>query len=583
MPVIHHLLLIMCVGQAGGEVPKDFPPLPDFQTRVNYIAWYKQSRQVDDQDNAYVAYARFMPRLVGSTVQDSDWPEFAGMLTTKEDQKKDEYPKWPGPMPWDPRRRPVWEASYQRTRGVLKQYAAASKKRTLVALTDQTGEADSLDNVLVLILLPHLSNLNGSCSRDTREAAWRMKDGRVSGKRFIRSVHTNLRVAHQLKESVFMIEGLVSISVRAKTYRNIRWTLAHGVLAKKRIATLSKLLRKIDHDPIDMSSGLRGECAFLLDELQYVFGPLAGGGSKFNGKRYQELTRQNMGAANRFALGAQLERNPQAAAKAILDAHVAMIPHMQPGYRPEHHQALGDLYERMTSSSKVLKGLRLDSRGYAGIYQSAAQCEAERRATRLLVELFVYQAKKGKWPKTLDALPKRVPKLIKQDVFRDEPFVYILLEDGPVLYSVGPDGEDDGGEHDSRWGQGADFVFWPVPGSEEVLAASRLYRVPDAKLTAISVIGKVVKGKAVTVAAEVASISSRPSEEHGLRHAVGLSQDGATIELFYYELVAAGLTENQKIKPGMRIRAEAVVVEGSDQTWRLKLTDAKNVVIEPQG
>lgn len=581
MPAIHHLLLLLCVGQAGGEVPKDFPPLPDFQTRVNYIAWYKQSRQVDDKNNAYVAYARFMPGLVGSTVSDSDWPEFAGMLTTKAEQKKDEYPKWSGPMPWDSRRWPAWEASYQRTRGVLKPYAAASKRRTLVALSGQSGEADNAANLLLNIQLPHMRYLR-LCAAGMFEAAWRMKDGRVSAKRFARAIETNLRTFNQMRDSRLLYEQLVAMRDRRATYHHLRWGLAHGVLTKKRLVRIAGWLRKSDREQINISSGLTAECASLLDELQYVFGPLGGGGPKFNGKRYQEVTRQSMGAANRFALGARLERNPQAAAKAVLDAHVAMIPHMQPGYRPEHNQALGDLYTRMTNSSKVTKGLRLGFRGLGGSYQLAAQCEAERRATRLVVELFVYKARKGKWPKTLDALPKRVPKLIRQDVFRDEPFVYVLREDGPALYSVGLDGEDDGGEHDQRWRSGSDFVFWPIPDSEEVLAASRLYRVPDNELTAISAIGKDAKGKTVTVAAEVASISSRPSKEHGLRHSVGLSQDGATIELFYDELVAAELTENQKMKPGMRIRAE-VVIEGSDPSWQLQLTDAENLVIEPRG
>jgi len=581
MPLIHILLMFWCFGSLGGNVPKDFPPLPDFQKRVNYIAWYKQARHVSDVDNAYLAYARFMPGLIGSTVSKSDWPKFDGMLTATEEQRKARYPRWDGPMPWDPRRHPRWEDSYQRTKGILKQYAAAAKKKTLVAPPNKNGESDTLDNLLVSILLPHLANLNRPCSRGIREAAWRMKDGRISGKRFARAVHTNLRVAHQLKDSVFMIEGLTSVAIRQRTYRNIRWALAEGILSKKHVVALAKLLRRIDRDSVDMAPVLRGECAFLLDALQYVYGPITGGAPRFNGKRYQEVTRQNMGAANRFALGARLARNPQAAAKAILDAHVAMIPHMQPGFDKKHMQALGDLYERMKKSSKVTKALLLGSSGYGRVYQIAAQCEADRRATHLLAEIFAYKARRGKWPKSLKALGKRAGKLIKQDVFRGKPFVYILHGDGPVLYSVALDGTDDGGQHNDHWVNG-DYVFWPIPDSAELLAASRLYRVPDEKLTAISAIDAKRKGKTVFVSAEVASISSRPSKKHGLRHTVGLSQGGATIELFYYESVGKKLTENQKFKPGMRIRVEAVVVEGSGHTPRLKLSDARNLAIEPQ-
>lgn len=587
MPLIHRLVILAFVAPVGDVTAEDFPPLPDFQRRVNYIAWYRQAGGADDPENAYLAYARFMPGLVGSTASESDWPVFEGMFTSRK-RIGPQGAAAPAnraidllrPRPWNPRRHPDWEASYQRGRAVLKQYADASKKTRLAAIPAVDGETDHASNLLLNVRLAYLPYLR-ACAKASMEAAWRMKDGKISSKRLVRTVEANLRVSNQSGHGPFLIDRLLAISIRALTYQQIRWALAHDVLSNKRINRLAKLLRRVDHEPIDMSGALAGECAFLLDELQYVYGPL-GGGVRLNGNRYREVTGQNMGAFNRFALGARLESDPQAAAKAIFDAHVEMIPHMQPGYSPEHLQALGTLYERMKNSSKVAKALLLAGRGYGRSYQLAARCEADRRGTRLFVELFAFKARKGRWPKSLDVLGQRVPADIRQDVFREQPFVYVLREDGPLLYSVGPDGNDDGGRPDPHWGRGnagGDMVFWPIPDSEELLAASRLNRIPEKDLTPLPAIGKKLEGRTIVVAAKVTATSSRPSRKHGQTYRVALTQDGTAVDLAYYQSVADRLTPRQVLKPGVRIRAR-VTVKKAGKAWRLKLRNPLDLAIE---
>ena len=563
----------------------DYPPLPDFQQRIDYVVWLEQALpQVDDENNAYSAYAQFMPGLIGSTISQEDWPTFEGMLTTPRlhgsngangtgTNKLLEH----GPAPWYPKRKPDWQASYKRTRKTLKRYGAAAGRKKLVPPSGLDGKADNKPNLIKNIQLPYLPFLV-QCSKGNLESAWRIKKNKISSTRFLSAIETNLRVANQMRGSIFAAEHSVACEIRTLTYQHARWAFAHGVLTEKHAAKLAKLLRKIDKKPIDASPVLKGECLMWLDALQYVYGPLAGGGLKLNGIRYKEVTGQNMGATNRFGLGARIERDPQGAAKAILDAHIAMEPHMEPGFTKDHHHSLGVLANRMRDSNKVNKGLMLGlGRKYGRLYSGSANCEAERRATRLIAEVFAYKNKKGRWPKKLSHLGKKVPNKTKQDVFRDELFVYLLRDDGPLLYSVAQNGTDDGGVHNPR-GDG-DYVFWPIPNSEERLAASKLNRVPDKDLTPLSAIGADFEGKIVTVAAEVSETSSRPSKKHGHLYSVILAQDDAKIELIYDQSIADELTPNQDIKPGIRIRIRAMV-EKKGEAWRLKLEDPKLIAVE---
>lgn len=567
----------------------DYPSLPNLQERINYIAWFEQSRpEVSEEDNAYHAYAQFMPNLVGSSVREDDWPKFEGMLTT---------PRLPGPAgaggarasrnvdpppaPWHPKRKTDWYASYKRTKKILKQYTAASGRKTLATRLGRDGKADNKNNLIQNIELHHLRYIR-QCAEGKLEAAWRMKKGKVSPSLFISAIETNLRVSNQLRDSILSVEQAVAWKIRTVTYQHARWAFAHDVLTEEHAGKLAKLLRKIDKEPIDASNILKGECLIWLDDLQYIYGPLTGGGLKLNGIRYKEVTGQNMGSSNRFGLGARIERDPQGAAKAILDAYVAMEEHMQPGFTMHHYRSLGVIANRMRDANKLTKALMLSlGANYGRFYQMAAICESERRATRLLVELFAYKQKKGRWPKKLTKLGKKVPDNIKQDAFRDKQFVYMLLDDEPVLYSVALNGEDDGGSHDPDWNFSVDgdYIYWPIPDSENVLAASKLNRVPDKDLTPISAIDADDQDKLVTVAAEVKEVGSRPSKKHGRRYSVILSQDGATIELIYYQSVADELTPNQEIKPGIRIRVRAAV-ENKNKTRRLKLKDPKLIAIE---
>ena len=56
-----------------------------------------------------------------------------------------------------------------------------------------------------------------------------------------------------------------------------------------------------------------------------------------------------------------------------------------------------------------------------------------------------YRNDTGKWPETLDALVPAYLDEVPSEPFKNQPLIYTVLEDGIMIYSVGPNGRDDGG------------------------------------------------------------------------------------------------------------------------------------------
>jgi type II secretory pathway pseudopilin PulG len=90
----------------------------------------------------------------------------------------------------------------------------------------------------------------------------------------------------------------------------------------------------------------------------------------------------------------------------------------------------------------------------------SAALDAEDRGTmqsemgQITLALAAYRAEHGRYPDRLERLaPKHLDK-VPEDIFADGPLHYRQQDNGYMLYSVGRDGEDDGGrEYDSGQGR----------------------------------------------------------------------------------------------------------------------------------
>ena len=95
--------------------------------------------------------------------------------------------------------------------------------------------------------------------------------------------------------------------------------------------------------------------------------------------------------------------------------------------------------------------------------EALAKAEARLLLGRTALSLTVSRGRGGRYPTSLDALPQDIKAGAPTDPFTGKPIVYAARDDGFTLYSVGPDGRDDGGKSAMRGvssAKGGDDIVW---------------------------------------------------------------------------------------------------------------------------
>ena len=103
--------------------------------------------------------------------------------------------------------------------------------------------------------------------------------------------------------------------------------------------------------------------------------------------------------------------------------------------------------------------------GYERYYNRFHQCQALKEGLMVTIAAMRYQRHHGHVPDTLAELVRRgYLNALPSDPFGDSSLVYRPVGQGFMLYSVGPDFKDDGGNRPSLAGEAfdGDDVFWPA-------------------------------------------------------------------------------------------------------------------------
>ncbi len=128
---------------------------------------------------------------------------------------------------------------------------------------------------------------------------------------------------------------------------------------------------------------------------------------------------------------------------------IALIEHMLQFYvldgKPMH--AIIPAVENIESNFGMLQIFaRLAAPYSRGVYSVFAQYEASLRMVRTALAIERYERAHGALPEALDALTPGYLDAIPIDPFDGQPIRYQVRDNGYLLYSIGPDGGDDGGE-----------------------------------------------------------------------------------------------------------------------------------------
>jgi hypothetical protein len=130
----------------------------------------------------------------------------------------------------------------------------------------------------------------------------------------------------------------------------------------------------------------------------------------------------------------------------LLDSYTELLTAVKK-FGPERRAAISDIQSRLPDFRQF------QYRCVAFFYANLGQIvPAEDRLVAQLgcavaaIACERYRQKTGSWPKALADIPKEVLPEIPTDPFSGNPVLYKRTETGAVVYSVGADGVDDGGE-----------------------------------------------------------------------------------------------------------------------------------------
>lgn len=445
--------------------PSDFVPPPDFETPMDYSEWYETKLLDHPEDNAYDAYAEFIPGPHDEPGSKPEWPEFRDMFNDRD------YGKPPGP--WDPADHPEWEQSNADVQDLLEKFRKATEREGYsqppIRPANDSEMPGAEERLLITLLLPAIHS-HRQLVKATLADAWRMgEEGRVSPQAMLDAWRTALRGATHLTHGVTFIEELVALAQRNLVRVNVRWALEEGVFtsAEELEAALEVLLTYDRTDP-DPTRGLRGEHAAAMDLTQYVFKPTRPGAPpQLNPDHLEVMLAWGTSPEDREEVMAQLaslEADDVHAATAAIDGYYRELADLlRTGYPKVRAADVEALLQRYALD----KWARTILPGFDRIHQLRARGIAARRATQLVVAVHLFKGHHGRWPASIDELPPDRLAEFRIDPFTGRDFIYRLGDDGPTIYSASENGIDDGGSHSPRWdrdieaGESDDYVFWP--------------------------------------------------------------------------------------------------------------------------
>jgi hypothetical protein len=317
----------------------------------------------------------------------------------------------------------------------------------------------------IATLLPHLQQCRNLLTLLTYESMRRNQRGDSKGALSV--CRAALNVARSIGEEPFYVSHLVRIACSVLVCQAIERTLGQGEPSPEDLSALQKLLETEDAFPA-LLIATRGERAALHKVFEGIergeltateLERLSSGGRHSQLDRLKDTllslwrmdTREDhalfLSFMTRFVKAAQLPMHEQAAVERALDQ---------------------EFRERLAPSA--LPGTAMITRGLLPAVSKMGEAFRRERATLRCMTVALaaerYRQDKKAWPDNIDQLCPQFLAAVPLDPFDGKPLRYRRVQDGVVIYSVGQDVTDNGGnlDRDRPTSPGVDFGFrlWDV-------------------------------------------------------------------------------------------------------------------------
>ena len=341
-------------------------------------------------------------------------------------------------------------------RAELKRAAAAVADARKLADLPQGRYPITYSPDWISTLLPHAQDAREVARLLEDDAELRAQDGDADGA--LASCRAALDTGRSLGDEPMLISQLVRMACRGVAVGQVQRVLAQGEPSDDALQQVQRLLEKEESEPL-LLYGLRGERGGtdrLLEGCQT-------GKIKMTARQLVMLGRSDgdpVSAETLPLLSPAVVESQRAAMLRRMNrlVEIARLP-------PEQQEApLKDL--RATLKDEPLL-VRLLAPAVEKVTQTCRRSRAETRCAIAALAAERYRRAQGHWPDRLEALVAagyldRVP----DDLYAGGPLRWRRLDDGAVVYSVGPDGQDNGGRLDraNAPAEGTDLGFrlWDV-------------------------------------------------------------------------------------------------------------------------
>ncbi|MEZ6192906.1 MAG: hypothetical protein R3C45_16660 [Phycisphaerales bacterium] len=354
------------------------------------------------------------------------------------------------------------------------------------------------DRALIGVLLPHLGpmrNLAKLLAADAERAAM-VGDGDTA----LADALAIQRIAQHANEHPLLIDGLVCLSIRKLGYRTVqRVLISHPDLWHD--SQLRDLAHAIAAQNVSLEAWFNTERLWFYDFLQRTYTDDGAGGGQITKQGIEDLKTYGS-PEDPFGLtpssplviaglpAASVIVAPRGEMKRMYDNLMdqATLDGQKPLWQRGDSPDLDERVEAIASSNFTRMRylpIVLYMPALSSVSKTVEYDLGTREGVMIGIALTLYRRQHGDWPATLDVLAPTYLPTVPVDRLTGKALCYVVTDDGPVVYSVGVDGDDDGGRPpiDSKgdinnknaspyhWTPDlraereydGDWVLWPVP------------------------------------------------------------------------------------------------------------------------
>ncbi len=310
------------------------------------------------------------------------------------------------------------------------------------------------------LMLPHLAPMRKLARLMVAEGHHLEQEGKP--KEALQSYLLLFPMADHSAQEPFLISGLVGIALRSIGIKAIRECLARYDLPAETLVWLAGELEKAEAYELDRNGWIAFECAAAkqMTQPQYVLALEVFAGEV----RMPQSPAYRIFAETRAARILFPDRTMQKDFERFYD-HVDTLNRMKPWETARAIAERDDTAFMMENVKdwNLLAPLLLP--GLNGIQDRYIRTMCDFNALRIEVALWRYRKVHGDFPENLDAIAPEFIKALPPDPYTGKDFRYRREDDGCVVYSLGSNLVDDGGEKaeaDNRQGPDRIYVIEPL-------------------------------------------------------------------------------------------------------------------------